>query len=166
MLDGLFAEYAHTTLQASGLDVGLPAGQMGNSEVGHTNIGGGRVVFQDLPRITRSIEDGTFFENPAYNKAMDDCIEKGSALHLYGLHSTGGVHSTLDHLYALLKMAHIKGLKRVYIHAFLDGATRPRPPAATLSQRPWKSAVSSASARSRPLWAATTRWTATSAGTA
>lgn len=76
VLDGLFAEYAHTTLQASGLDVGLPAGQMGNSEVGHTNIGGGRVVFQDLPRITRSIEDGTFFENPAYNKAMDDCLER------------------------------------------------------------------------------------------
>ena len=125
VLDGLFAEYAHTTLQASGLDVGLPAGQMGNSEVGHTNIGGGRVVFQDLPRITRSIEDGTFFENPAYNKAMDDCLEKGSALHLYGLHSTGGVHSTLDHLYALLKMAHIKGLKRVYIHAFLDGRDTP-----------------------------------------
>ncbi len=125
VLDGLFAEYAHTTLQASGLAVGLPAGQMGNSEVGHTNIGGGRVVFQDLPRITRSIEDGTFFENPAYNKAMDDCIEKGSALHLYGLHSTGGVHSTLDHLYALLKMAHIKGLKRVYIHAFLDGRDTP-----------------------------------------
>ena len=125
VLDGLFAEYAHTTLQASGLDVGLPAGQMGNSEVGHTNIGGGRVVFQDLPRITRSIEDGTFFENPAYNKAMDDCIEKGSALHVYGLHSTGGVHSTLDHLYALLKMAHIKGLKRVYIHAFLDGRDTP-----------------------------------------
>lgn len=166
VLDGLFAEYAHTTLQASGLDVGLPAGQMGNSEVGHTNIGGGRVVFQDLPRITRSIEDGTFFENPAYNKAMDDCIEKGSALHLYGLHSTGGVHSTLDHLYALLKMAHIKGLKRVYIHAFLDGRDTPRPLAATLSQRPWKSAVSSASARSRPSWAAITRWTATSAGTA
>ena len=125
VLDGLFSEYAHTTLKASGLDVGLPDGQMGNSEVGHTNIGGGRVVFQDLPRITRSIEDGTFFENPAYNEAMDDCLAKGSALHLYGLHSDGGVHSTLDHLYALLKMAHIKGLKRVYIHAFLDGRDTP-----------------------------------------
>ena len=125
VLDGLFAEYAHTTLAASGLDVGLPAGQMGNSEVGHTNIGGGRVVFQDLPRITRSIEDGTFFENPAYNRAMDACLERGSSLHLYGRHSTGGVHSTLDHLYALLKMAHIKGLKRVYIHAFLDGRDTP-----------------------------------------
>ncbi len=121
VLDRLFAEYAHTTLSASGLDVGLPDGQMGNSEVGHTNIGGGRVVFQDLPRISRAIEDGTFFENPAYNAAMDACLEKGTALHLYGLHSDGGVHSTLEHLYALLKMASIKGLKRVYIHCFLDG---------------------------------------------
>ena len=98
VLDGLFSESAHTTLKASGLDVGLPDGQMGNSEVGHTNIGGGRVVFQDLPRITRSIEDGTFFENPAYNKAMDDCLAKGSALHLYGLHSDGGVHLSLIHI--------------------------------------------------------------------
>ena len=124
-LDKLFAECPNTQLQASGLDVGLPAGQMGNSEVGHTNIGAGRVVYQDLPRISNAVEDGSFFENPAYNKAMDDCLEKGSALHLYGLHSTGGVHSTLDHLYALLKMAHIKGLKRVYIHAFLDGRDTP-----------------------------------------
>ena len=125
VLDGLFSEYARTTLKASGLDVGLPDGQMGNSEVGHTNIGGGRVVFQDLPRITRSIEDGTFFENPAYNAAMNACLANNSALHLYGLHSNGGVHSTLSHLYALLKMAHIKGLKRVYIHAFLDGRDTP-----------------------------------------
>jgi 2,3-bisphosphoglycerate-independent phosphoglycerate mutase len=121
VLDRLFRSYAHTTLSASGLDVGLPDGQMGNSEVGHTNIGGGRVVFQDLPRISRAIEDGTFFENPAYNAAMDACLEKGTALHLMGLHSDGGVHSTLEHLYALLKMASIKGLKRVYIHCFLDG---------------------------------------------
>ena len=104
-LDRLFAEYAHTTLSASGLDVGLPAGQMGNSEVGHTNIGGGRVVFQDLPRISRAIETGEFFKNPAYNKAMDDCLEKGSSLHLYGLLSSGGVHSTVEHLWALLQMA-------------------------------------------------------------
>ncbi|MBE7007917.1 MAG: 2,3-bisphosphoglycerate-independent phosphoglycerate mutase [Ruminococcaceae bacterium] len=121
VLDRLFAEYPHTSLSASGLDVGLPDGQMGNSEVGHTNIGGGRVVFQDLPRISRAIDDGTFFENPAYNAAMDACLEKGTALHLMGLHSDGGVHSTLEHLYALLKMASIKGLKRVYIHCFLDG---------------------------------------------
>ena len=120
-LDRLFAEYAHTTLSASGLDVGLPAGQMGNSEVGHTNIGGGRVVFQDLPRISRAIDDGSFFENAAYNKAMDDCLEKGSSLHLYGLLSDGGVHSHIDHLFALMQMAKDRGLERVYIHAFLDG---------------------------------------------
>ena len=120
-LDGFFQEFAHTTLSASGLDVGLPDGQMGNSEVGHTNIGGGRVVFQDLPRITRAIEDGSFFRNPAYNHAMDACLEKGSALHLFGLLSDGGVHSHLTHLFALLKMAKDKGLTRVYIHAFLDG---------------------------------------------
>ena len=121
VLDHLNGEYAHTQLSASGLDVGLPAGQMGNSEVGHTNIGGGRVVFQDLPRISRAIEDGTFFENPAYNAAMDACLEKGTALHLYGLLSNGGVHSTVEHVWALLKMAGIKGLKRVYLHCFLDG---------------------------------------------
>ena len=121
VLDRLFAENAHTTLSASGLDVGLPAGQMGNSEVGHTNIGGGRVVFQDLPRISRAIETGEFFKNPAYNKAMNDCLAKGSSLHLYGLLSNGGVHSTVEHLWALLKMAKDKGLTRVYIHAFLDG---------------------------------------------
>ena len=120
VLDKLFQEYAHTTLSASGLDVGLPAGQMGNSEVGHTNIGGGRVVFQDLPRISRAIEDGSFFRNEAYNKAMDDCLKNGASLHLYGLLSDGGVHSHIDHLYALLQMAKDKGLHRVYIHCFLD----------------------------------------------
>ena len=121
VLDRLFDEYAHTTLSASGLDVGLPAGQMGNSEVGHTNIGGGRVVYQDLPRITRSIEDGSFFRNPAYNKAMDDCLEKGTSLHLFGLLSSGGVHSHNTHLWALMQMAKDKGLSKVYLHAFLDG---------------------------------------------
>ena len=121
VLDGLLRDYAHTTLSASGLDVGLPAGQMGNSEVGHTNIGGGRVVFQDLPRISRAIEDGSFFKNEAYNKAMDNCLRSGSSLHLYGLLSDGGVHSHIDHLYALLQMAKDKGLHRVYIHCFLDG---------------------------------------------
>ncbi len=121
VLDKFFAEYAHTTLSASGLDVGLPDGQMGNSEVGHTNIGGGRVVYQDLPRISRSIEDGSFFENPAYCEAMNACLENGTALHLCGLLSDGGVHSTTEHIWALLKMAQIKGLKRVYLHAFLDG---------------------------------------------
>ena len=121
VLDKLFQEYAHTTLSASGLDVGLPAGQMGNSEVGHTNIGGGRVVFQDLPRISRAIEDGSFFQNEAYNKAMDDCLKNDSSLHLYGLLSDGGVHSHIEHLVALLQMAKDKGLTKVYVHCFLDG---------------------------------------------
>ena len=120
-LDKLFAENPCCKLSASGLDVGLPEGQMGNSEVGHTNIGGGRVVFQDLPRISRSIEDGSFFENPAYVSAMDACLKNDSSLHLYGLLSDGGVHSHTTHLWALLKMAKIRGLKKVYIHAFLDG---------------------------------------------
>ncbi len=121
VLDRLAKEYAHTTLSASGLDVGLPDGQMGNSEVGHTNIGGGRVVFQDLPRISRAIEDGSFFKNEAYTKAMDACLEKGTSLHLYGLLSDGGVHSHITHLYALLQMAKDKGLEKVYVHCFLDG---------------------------------------------
>ena len=121
VLDQLIANCPHTTLSASGLDVGLPEGQMGNSEVGHTNIGAGRVVFQDLPRISRAIEDGSFFENEAYVTAMDECLKRGSSLHLYGLLSDGGVHSHLTHLFALLKMAKIRGLNRVYIHAFLDG---------------------------------------------
>ena len=121
VLDRLWADYAHTTLSASGLDVGLPAGQMGNSEVGHTNIGGGRVVFQDLPRISRAIEDGSFFRNEAYNKAMDDCLKNDNSLHLYGLLSDGGVHSHIEHLFALLQMAKDKGLTKVYVHCFLDG---------------------------------------------
>lgn len=120
-LDKYFSEFPNTTLSASGLDVGLPDGQMGNSEVGHTNIGGGRVVFQDLPRISNSIADGSFFQNEAYLQAMDACKNHGTALHLLGLLSDGGVHSHMRHLFALLKMAKEKGLSRVYIHAFLDG---------------------------------------------
>ena len=120
-LDRFFQEFAHTRLSASGLDVGLPAGQMGNSEVGHTNIGAGRVVFQDLPRISKFIADGDFFGNPAYLHAMDACREHDSSLHLMGLLSDGGVHSHLEHLFALMKMAKDRGLEKVYIHAFLDG---------------------------------------------
>ena len=120
-LEQFFQEIAHTELSASGLDVGLPAGQMGNSEVGHTNIGAGRVVFQDLPRISKAIDDGSFFENPAYVRAMDACREHDSSLHLMGLLSDGGVHSHLEHLFALMKMARDRGLEKVYIHAFLDG---------------------------------------------
>ena len=124
-LDGLFARYPTTRLSASGLDVGLPEGQMGNSEVGHTNIGAGRVVFQDLPRITRDIQDGGFFENPAYVKAMADAKESGHALHVLGLLSDGGVHSHLRHIFALLDMAKARGLERVYVHCFLDGRDVP-----------------------------------------
>ncbi len=126
-LDRLFAENPCCRLSASGLDVGLPEGQMGNSEVGHTNIGAGRVVFQDLPRISQDIRLGGFFRNPAYAAAMDACREKGTALHLYGLLSDGGVHSHIEHLFALLRMAKERGLTKVYVHCFLDG--RDVPPA-------------------------------------
>ena len=113
-LDQFFREYAHTTLRASGLDVGLPDGQMGNSEVGHTNIGAGRVVFQDLPRISKAIEDGDFFENEAFLKAVNNCKEHNSAMHLMGLLSNGGVHSHITHLFALVKMAKEQGLENGY----------------------------------------------------
>ena len=120
-LDYLFSQYPFCQLEASGLDVGLPEGQMGNSEVGHTNIGAGRVVFQDLPRISRAIEDGSFFENPAYLAAIRACKESGGALHLMGLLSDGGVHSHIDHLFALLELAKRQEVPQVYVHAFLDG---------------------------------------------
>jgi 2,3-bisphosphoglycerate-independent phosphoglycerate mutase len=120
-LDALTARCPHTSLSASGPDVGLPEGQMGNSEVGHTNIGAGRVVYQDLPRISHAIEDGSFFRNPAYMTAMDEARDRDAALHLIGLLSDGGVHSHNRHLYALLQMARQRGLDKVYIHALLDG---------------------------------------------
>jgi len=125
VLDKLFAENPTSRLSASGMDVGLPDGQMGNSEVGHTNIGAGRVVFQDLPKITKSIEDGTFFENPAYKKAMLAAKESGNAVHLFGLMSDGGVHSHLTHIQAAVKMARELGVERVYVHCFLDGRDVP-----------------------------------------
>ena len=124
-LDKVFAECPGCKLSASGLDVGLPEGQMGNSEVGHTNIGAGRVVFQDLPKITKSIADGDFFQNEAYLAAMAACKEKGTALHVFGLLSDGGVHSHNTHIYALLELAKAQGLAEVYVHAFLDGRDVP-----------------------------------------
>ena len=124
-LDRIFRDFPGCRLSASGLDVGLPEGQMGNSEVGHTNMGAGRVVFQDLPHISRDIESGEFFKNPAYLEAMSNCREWGSALHLMGLLSDGGVHSHITHLFALLKMAKEHGLEKVYIHCFLDGRDVP-----------------------------------------
>ncbi len=124
-LDGLFARYPHTQLAASGEDVGLPAGQIGNSEVGHTNIGAGRVVFQDLPRTSNAIADGSFFENPAYLDAMAACKASGGALHILGLMSSGGVHSYNTHTWAFLEMAKRQGLSKVYLHCFMDGRDVP-----------------------------------------
>ena len=120
-LDKIFAENPWTAIGASGMDVGLPEGQMGNSEVGHTNIGAGRVVYQELTRITKSIKDGDFFENEALCKAVDNCVANGTALHLIGLLSDGGVHSHNTHMYGILELAKRKGLEEVYVHAFLDG---------------------------------------------
>ena len=124
-LDKLFAEYPTSQLQASGLAVGLPDGQMGNSEVGHTNIGAGRVVFQILPKISQEISNGKFFSNPAYIKAMDDAIANGKALHIMGLLSTGGVHSHLNHIFGILDMAAQRKVPQVYVHCFLDGRDVP-----------------------------------------
>ena len=118
-LDRIQATYPNTLIKASGLDVGLPDGQMGNSEVGHTNIGAGRIVYQDLTRITKAIEDGDFFTNEILCKAMDNAKEH--AVHIMGLLSDGGVHSHIDHLKALIKMAKEKGVEKVYVHAFTDG---------------------------------------------
>ncbi|MDD6564722.1 MAG: 2,3-bisphosphoglycerate-independent phosphoglycerate mutase [Clostridiales bacterium] len=124
-LDRYFKEYPNSKLSASGLSVGLPDGQMGNSEVGHTNIGAGRVVYQMLVKITKDIEDGTFFENAALVDAMKSAKENGKALHLMGLLSDGGVHSHQRHLVGLLEMAHRMGLEKVYVHTFHDGRDVP-----------------------------------------
>lgn len=113
--------YPSATLGASGLSVGLPDGQMGNSEVGHLNIGAGRIVYQDLTKITKSIEDGDFFTNPALVKAMDNAVNGGKNLHIYGLLSDGGVHSHITHLFALLEMAEKRGVKNCFVHCFMDG---------------------------------------------
>lgn len=124
-LDRIFAGCPNTLIGASGMDVGLPEGQMGNSEVGHTNIGAGRIVYQELTRITKSITDGDFFQNPALVGAMENAKKEGTALHLFGLLSDGGVHSHITHLYGLLEMAKKNGLKNVYVHAFMDGRDVP-----------------------------------------
>jgi 2,3-bisphosphoglycerate-independent phosphoglycerate mutase len=124
-LDDLLSHYPHTQLQTSGKAVGLPEGIMGNSEVGHLNLGAGRIVYQDLTRIDLSIEDGSFFTNPALNEAVADACRQGCSLHLMGLVSDGGVHSQLTHLLALLDLAKGRGLQRVFVHAILDGRDTP-----------------------------------------
>ena len=120
-----FCNLPSTTIGASGLDVGLPDGQMGNSEVGHTNIGAGRVVYQELTRISKSINDGDFFQNEAFLQAIENCKKNNSALHLMGLLSEGGVHSHNTHLYALLKMAKMSGVDNVFVHCLMDGRDVP-----------------------------------------
>ena len=127
VLDRLMKEYPFVKGEASGMAVGLPDGQMGNSEVGHLNMGAGRIVYQELTRITKEIKDRTFFENPALLKAVENCKKNDSAFHAYGLVSDGGVHSHITHLYGLLEFAKINGLEKVYVHCFLDG--RDTPPA-------------------------------------
>lgn len=124
-LDNLFANHPNTLISASGMDVGLPDGQMGNSEVGHTNIGAGRIVYQDLTRITKSIADGEFAETAALVEAMDSAINAGKAVHIMGLMSPGGVHSHEDHIYAAVEMAAARGAEKIYLHCFLDGRDTP-----------------------------------------
>ena len=125
VMDRLMSECPFVKGQASGLAVGLPDGQMGNSEVGHLNMGAGRIVYQELTRITKSIEVGDFFENKAFRAAVDNCKKNDSALHLFGLVSDGGVHSHITHIYGLLELAKRNGLKKVYVHCFLDGRDTP-----------------------------------------
>ncbi|WP_242341409.1 MULTISPECIES: 2,3-bisphosphoglycerate-independent phosphoglycerate mutase [Anaeromyxobacter] len=124
-MDALVHEYPHTAIETSGLSVGLPEGQMGNSEVGHTNLGAGRIVYQDLVRINRAVEDGSFFKNDALLLACRRAKENGAALHLMGLLSDGGVHSHVEHLYALVELARREGVPRTFVHAFMDGRDTP-----------------------------------------
>ena len=126
-IDKLVKTCPTTRIHTSGLDVGLPDGQMGNSEVGHTNIGAGRIVYQELTKITKSIEDGDFFSNPEFSKAIENCKKYNSKLHIMGLISDGGVHSHLRHLYGILELAKRKDFENVYVHCFMDG--RDTPPA-------------------------------------
>ncbi|MCX4312789.1 MAG: 2,3-bisphosphoglycerate-independent phosphoglycerate mutase [Clostridia bacterium] len=123
--DSLMQKYPHTLINASGYSVGLPEGQMGNSEVGHLNLGAGRVVYQDITTIDDAIKDGSFFDNAAFNEAVNGCIANNSAMHLVGLLSNGGVHSMNTHLYALLKLCKTHGLKKVYVHCITDGRDVP-----------------------------------------
>lgn len=125
VLEGLYARYPHGLISGSGMDVGLPDGQMGNSEVGHMNLGAGRVVYQDLTRVTKAIRDGEFFDNPSLTQAVDKAVAAGKAVHILGLLSDGGVHSHQDHLKAMAELAAQRGAEHIYLHAFLDGRDTP-----------------------------------------
>jgi 2,3-bisphosphoglycerate-independent phosphoglycerate mutase len=133
--DRLWKEHPHTLIRTSGADVGLPADQMGNSEVGHLNLGAGRVVYQEYTRVSRAIRTGSFFTNKTLTDAVDIAVEKGAAVHLLGLLSPGGVHSHEDHIHAMVKLALERGVKQVYMHAFLDGRDTPPKSAADSIQR-------------------------------
>src|SRR5690554_6853003 len=124
-LDKLMTEYPMTTVDASGEAVGLPEGQMGNSEVGHLNLGAGRIVYQDYTRISKAVRDGSLFDNKVLKEGYQRALDSDRALHLMGLLSPGGVHSHMNHLYGLLEMAREYGLEKVYIHAILDGRDTP-----------------------------------------
>ena len=125
VLDQLWNECPSTLISGSGMDVGLPDGQMGNSEVGHVNLGAGRIVYQDFTRISKAIDDGEFFKNPTLVKSVDDALAKDGAVHIMGLLSPGGVHSHEDHIFSMIELAHQRGAKQVYLHAFLDGRDTP-----------------------------------------
>ncbi|WP_392566056.1 2,3-bisphosphoglycerate-independent phosphoglycerate mutase [Utexia brackfieldae] len=135
VMDNLLKQYPNTLISASSMDVGLPEGQMGNSEVGHTNIGAGRVVYQDLTRVTKDILDGDFFENPVLTAAVDKAASQGKAVHIMGLMSPGGVHSHDDHILAMVELAAQRGAEKIYLHGFLDGRdTPPRSAESTLAR--------------------------------
>lgn len=135
VMDRLWRDYPHSLISGSGMDVGLPDGQMGNSEVGHVNLGSGRVVYQDFTRITKSIADGDFFQNPVLTGAVSQAVQAGKAVHIMGLLSPGGVHSHEDHLIAMIELAAQQGASQIYLHAFLDGRdTPPRSAEASLAR--------------------------------
>ncbi len=164
-LDALMAKYPMTTIDASGMAVGLPDGQMGNCEVGHTNMGAGRIVYQQLTLITKSIQDGEMLKNPVLVKNMKAAIDAGKAMHLMGLVATGGVHSHARPLFGVLEMAKQHGRKRTFICTASWTAATPTPtPARAIQLTCRPSWTSWASARSPPSWAVTTPWTATTLG--
>lgn len=164
-LDRLFSEYPNTTIKCYGLNVGLPEGQMGNSEVGHLNLGAGRIIYQPLTRISKSIEDGDFFRNPALLGAIENVKKHGTTLHLMGLVSDGGVHSHMDHLLGLVMLAKDSGIQDVFIHCFMDGRDVPQGAASVLSKNSSSASVRSVSAKSPAYPGVSMPWTGTIYGT-
>ena len=160
--DRLWSEAPHTLVSGSGLDVGLPAGQMGNSEVGHMSLGAGRVIYQNITRIDQAISDGSFEQNPAYTSAIDKAIAAGGAVHLFGLLSPGGVHSHEDQIFAAVRLAAQRGADKVFLHAFLDG--RDTPPRSAGPSLEKAQGLFDELGAWRAFAAATTPWTGTIAG--